>query len=309
MLSYAARRLAAAVPTLWLLLTLTFFLVHAVPGGPFDRERARPPQIEAALEAEYRLDQPLWRQYLHYLGGVARGDLGPSFQYENTSVAGLIAAGAPVSFTLGTLAMLLALLGGGTLGACAALRPGGAVDRAVMLLGTLLLSLPGYVVAPLLILVFAVGLGWLPAGGWEAHRPADMVLPVVALSLHPAAAVARLLRASLAQVFGAAFIRTARAKGLGWPRIVLRHALKPALLPLLSYLGPALAGLITGSVVVEQVFGIPGIGRYFVQGALNRDYTLVTGVVAFYGAVIVLFNLLADLLYGALDPRVRPGRA
>ncbi len=304
MLNHSLKRLLAAVPTLLLLITLAFFLMRAAPGGPFDRERALPPQIEAALQAEYQLDQPLWRQYLHYLGGLARGDLGPSFQYSGYSVAELIAAGAPVSFALGTAAMTLALLLGGALGCIAALRRNSRLDRGLMTLALLGISVPNYVVAPLLILLFAVTLGWLPAGGWSGG-PGQAVLPVLALALPQVAAIARLMRASMLETLDAPYIRTARAKGLPPRLIVWRHALKPAALPLLSYLGPAAAGIVTGSVVIEQVFGIPGIGRYFVQAALNRDYTLVLGVVIFYGALIILFNFLVDLLYGVLDPRIR----
>ncbi len=305
MLAFAFKRLLGAGPTLLLLITLAFFLMRAAPGGPFDRERVLPPQIESALRAEYHLDQPLWRQYFGYLGGLARGDLGPSFQYTGFSVAELIAAGAPVSLRLGACAVLLALLCGGALGCFAALRRNRPLDRALMALAMLGISIPNYVVAPLLVLLFAIGLGWLPAGGWSAHGVADAVLPVLALALPQVATIARLMRASMIDVLAAPYIRTAHAKGLPSRLIVWRHALKPALLPLLSYLGPAAAGVMTGSVVIEQVFGIPGIGRYFVQAALNRDYTLVLGVVIFYGALIILFNFLVDLLYGLLDPRVR----
>ena len=305
MLNHALKRLLGAVPTLLLLITLAFFLMRAAPGGPFDRERALPPQIEAALQAEYRLDQPLWRQYLGYLGGLARGDLGPSFQYTGFSVSELIASSAPVSFRLGACAMILAVLLGGLLGCLAALRRNSVFDRALMALAMLGISVPNYVVAPLLILLFAIALGWLPAGGWSVHGSADAVLPVIALALPQIATIARLMRASMIETLSANFIRTARAKGLPMRLIVWRHALKPAALPVLSYLGPAAAGIVTGSVVIEQVFGIPGIGRYFVQAALNRDYTLVLGVVIFYGALIILFNFLVDLLYGALDPRLR----
>ena len=305
MLTHALKRLLGAVPTLLLLITMAFFLMRAAPGGPFDRERALPPQIEAALQAEYHLDQPLWRQYLHYLGGLAHGDLGPSFQYTGFSVGELIASGAPVSFRLGACAMSLAVLLGGLLGCLAALRRNSVFDRSLMALAMLGLSVPNYVVAPLLILLFAIVLGWLPAGGWSAHGIGDAVLPVIALALPQIATIARLMRASMIETLGASFIRTARAKGLPMRLIVWRHALKPALLPVLSYLGPAAAGIVTGSVVIEQVFAIPGIGRYFVQAALNRDYTLVLGVVIFYGALIILFNFLVDLLYGMLDPRMR----
>lgn len=307
MLNHALKRLLGAVPTLLLLITLAFFLMRAAPGGPFDRERALPPQIEAALQTEYHLDQPLWRQYLAYLGGVAHGDLGPSFQYSGFSVAELIVSGAPVSFRLGACAMTLAVLLGSLLGCLAALRRNSFFDRALMALAMLGISVPNYVVAPLLILLFAIALGWLPAGGWSSHGVGDAVLPVIALALPQIATIARLMRASMIETLSANFIRTARAKGLPMRLIVWRHAMKPAALPVLSYLGPAAAGIVTGSVVIEQVFGIPGIGRYFVQAALNRDYTLVLGVVIFYGALIILFNFLVDLLYGALDPRMRLG--
>lgn len=305
MIRYALLRLATALPTLLLLVTLSFFLMRLAPGGPFDGERSLPPEIEASLRAEYHLDEPLPQQYLRYLGGLLRGDLGPSFQYQGFRVRELIAAGLPVSLTLGLCAMVLALLLGGATGIAASLRPGRVLDQGLMSLAMLGISVPSYVVGPLLVLLFAVLLRWLPAGGWEPGRWSDLLLPVVALALPQIAAIARLLRGSMLEVLRQPYIRTARAKGLPESRVVLLHALKPALLPVLSYLGPATAGLITGSVVVEQLFGLPGIGRYFVQGALNRDYTLVLGVVLFYGAMIVLFNFLVDLLYGLLDPRLR----
>lgn len=302
---HALLRLATAVPTLLVLVTLTFFLMRLAPGGPFDRERQLPPQIEAALAAEYHLDESLPRQYLRYLGGLVQGDLGPSFQYEGFRVSELIAKGLPVSLAIGALAMGLALLLGVAAGLTAALRHRRWPDYGVMSAALLGVSVPSYVVAPLLVLVFAIGLRWLPAGGWVDGRWSDVVLPVVALALPQVSAIARLLRGSLLEVLQQPYIRTARAKGLPPATVVLRHALKPALLPLVSYLGPATAGILTGSVVVEQVFDLPGIGRYFVQGALNRDYTLVLGVVAVYGAMIIFFNFLVDLAYGLLDPRIR----
>lgn len=304
MLSYAGRRLLTAVPTLFVLIALSFFLMHLAPGGPFDGERSLPPEIEARLAAEFHLDEPLWRQFGRYLGGLLNGDLGPSFQYEGQTVSGLIASGAPVSAAIGAAALLLALSGGIAIGAVAAMRPGSRLDRGLMLVALTGLSIPSYVIAPLLILIFALGLAWLPAGGWDGSFTAAL-LPSLALALPQLAAIARLTRGALAEALEAPWIRTARAKGLPERLIVLRHALKPALLPVLSYLGPAAAGLMTGSVVVEQMFGIPGIGRYFVQGALNRDYTLVLGVVLFYGALVIAFNFLVDLAYGALDPRAR----
>lgn len=303
MLNFALKRLLSAVPTLLVLVALAFFLLRAAPGGPFDEERALPAEVQAQVAAAYHLDEPLWRQFTRYLGGLARGDLGPSFQYPGRSVNELIAAGFPVSLQLGLAAMLLALPLGCGLGIAAALKRGTVTDHGLMTLAMAGLAIPNFVVAPLLILAFALALGWLPAGGWDDWRSA--VLPVAALALPQAAILARLTRGSMAEVLAQQYIRTARAMGLPQRWIVLRHALKPALMPVLSYLGPALAQVITGSVVVEQIFSIPGLGRHFVQGALNRDYTVVMGVVVFYGALVVLLNLAVDLLYGALDPRVR----
>lgn len=305
MLTFALKRLLVSVPTLLVLITLSFFMMRAAPGGPFDKERTLRPEIESAIKAAYHLDEPLLAQYARYMGGLLRGDLGPSFKYQGFSVAELIGSGLPVSLLLGGLAMLLALLIGGALGIVAALRQNRTADYGLMTVAMLGISIPGFVIAPLLILGFAVILGWLPAGGWTPGRTGDMVLPVLALALPQVAYIARLMRASMIEVLRSNFIRTARAKGLPARIVVLRHALKPALMPVVSYLGPAAAGLVTGSVVIEQIFDLPGIGRYFVQAALNRDYTLVLGVVVFYGALIIAFNFLVDLLYAALDPRVR----
>ncbi|WP_043764878.1 oligopeptide ABC transporter permease OppB [Algiphilus aromaticivorans] len=304
MIGVAFRRLAAAVPTLLVLVTAAFFLMRAAPGGPFDDERVMPEEIRAQIEAAYHLDEPLWRQYLIYMGNLAQGDLGPSFRYEGRTVNELIGEGLPVSLTIGGLALALALTLGILAGTTAALRRGRATDHIVMGLSMTGISIPNFVIAPLLILGFAVYLGWLPAGGWEGASWRHLVLPVIALGLPQVAYVARLLRGSLIEVLSSDYIRTARAKGLPGRTIVLRHALRPALLPVLSYLGPAAAALITGSVVMEQIFGIPGLGRHFVQGALNRDYTLVLGLVLFYGALIIAFNFVVDVLYGVLDPRV-----
>ena len=304
MLTYAARRLLIALPTLLVLVTLTFFLLHAAPGGPFDRARTLPPAIEKTLAAHYHLDDTLPLQYLRYLGGLLRGDLGPSFQHEGYSVVELIGSGFPVSLSLGLCALLLALLAGSGAGILAALRHNRVADFGVMTLAMVGICLPTFVVAPLLILFFAVDLGWLPAGGWD-QGVRSLLLPAVALALPQIAYIARLMRGSMIEVLGSNYIRTARAKGLAAHHVILRHALKPVLVPVLSYLGPAIAGMITGSVVIEQIFDLPGIGRYFVQAALSRDYTLVLGVVVFYGALIILCNFIVDLLYGFLDPRVR----
>lgn len=305
MFRLALIRLASAVPTLLLLIALAFFLMRAAPGGPFDSERVLPPETQAQLEQAYHLDEPLWKQLARYVGGVLHGDLGPSFQYTDFSVNQLILQGLPISMRVGFASMLLALIVGCSAGTIAALRHNRATDHVVMGLAMTGMSVPVFVVAPLLILLFAVGLGWLPAGGWQGGGLRDMVLPVTALALPQIAILSRLMRGSMIEVLNSNYIRTARAKGLPTRTVVLRHALRPALMPVISYLGPAVAGILTGSVVIEQIFGIPGIGRYFVQAAINRDYTLVMGVVVFYGALIVLFNFLVDLLYGVLDPRVR----
>jgi oligopeptide transport system permease protein len=304
--TFLLRRAGAGLLTLFALLTLSFFLLRAAPGGPLDRERSLPPQIEAAMAAQFHLDAPLWRQYLHYLGDALRGDFGPSFQYDGYRVSELIVAGLPASLLLGGLALMVAVPLGVLIGFHCARHAGTWRDRALTALSLAGISLPNFVVAPLLVLAFAVTLGWLPAGGWRRGEWTDLVLPVIALALPQLAYIARLARSGMIDVQAAPYLLAARAKGLSPRRLLWLHAAPAALLPVLSYLGPAAAGLITGSVVVEQIFGIPGVGRYFVQGALNRDYTLVLGVVLLYGTLIVLFNLLVDLLYGLLDPRLRP---
>ena len=293
-----------ALLTLWLLATLCFFLLHAAPGGPFDAEKAAPPEVQAALAAQYRLDQSLPAQYAHWLGDVLRGDLGPSFQYADYTVNELIAASLPISLLNGGAALLLALALGVPLGVWAALRAGSGVDRALMFVAGLGLAIPKFVAAPLLILLFAVTLHWLPAGGWDGSWRSAL-LPILALSLPNLAYCARLTRASLLEVLQADYLRAARGRGLSETRLLFAHALRPGLLPVAAWLSPALINVVSGSAVVEQVFGIPGIGRYFVQGALNRDYTLVLGVVLVIGAAIVLINALVDGLRGWMDPRLR----
>jgi oligopeptide transport system permease protein len=296
--------LGSAIPTLFLLITFAFFMIRVAPGGPFDSERALPDDIEANLAAQYHLDEPLIVQYGRYLWQIVRGDLGPSFHYRDWTVNDLIVQGAPVSFTLGAAALALALVVGVAIGAWAALRQNRPADYSVMALAMVGISIPNFVMAPLLILLFAILLGWLPAGGW-AFSFERMVLPVVTLALPMIAYIARITRGSMIEVLHSSYIRTVRAKGMPQKEVILRHALKPALLPVISYLGPAAAAILTGSVVVERIFTIPGIGSYFVQGALNRDYTLVMGVVILYGVLIILFNFLVDLLYAWLDPRIR----
>jgi len=305
LLRYSLRRFLGAIPTLLILIAIAFFMIRLAPGGPFDTERALLPEIEANLRAAYHLDEPLPMQFVRYLGNLARADFGPSFQYRDYSVTELIMTGFPVSLRLGGSAMVLALLFGITAGSLAALRQNTRTDYAVMSASMTGISIPNFVMAPILILIFAVYLGWLPAGGLGGGSIRNMVLPVISLALPQIAYVSRLTRGSMIEVLRSQFIRTARAQGLPMHKILLRHALKPALLPVVSYLGPATAAVITGSVVIEQIFGVPGLGRFFVQGALNRDYTLVMGVVVFYGVLIIAFNFFVDLAYAWLDPKVK----
>jgi len=305
LLKYAFRRLLGAIPTLLVLVTLAFFLIRLAPGGPFDDERAVPDEIAANLNRAYKLDDPLLVQYGRYLASIVQGDFGPSFKYKDYSVSELIWGGFPVSLRLGGVAIVLAFLFGTLLGVWAALRQNSAVDYTVMSLAMTGVVIPNFVMAPLLSLVLGVYLKLLPVGGWGGGQMRYTILPTLALCLPHIAYIARLTRGSMLEVLRSNYIRTARAKGMPARIVIGRHALRAALLPVVSYLGPATAGIITGSVVVEQIFGIPGIGRYFVQGALNRDYTLVLGVVVFYGALIVLFNLAVDLVYGWLDPKIR----
>jgi oligopeptide transport system permease protein len=305
MMGYALRRLLGAVPTLFVIVTLAFFMMRAAPGGPFDTQRKLAPEVERNIKAAYDLDKPLIQQYLIYLGKVAHGDLGPSYKNKDFTVVQLIATGLPVSARLGLSAMALALLLGTALGTAAALKQNRWEDYSVMTLAMLGITIPTFVTAPILTLLLGIYAGWLPVGGWNGGALANMILPVTVLTLPQTAIVARLMRGSMIEVLRANYIRTARAKGLPAHRIVLGHALRAAALPLVSYLGPALAAVLTGSLIVENIFGLPGIGRYFVQGALNRDYTLVLGVVICYAALIILLNFLADIAYGILDPRVR----
>ena len=305
MLSFVSKRVLGAIPTLFAILTIAFFMIRLAPGGPFSSERAVPPEIQANLDRVYHLDQPLMLQYWHYLEGVLVGDFGPSFSYKNSSVTELIWGGFPVSMQLGFTAVFLAILIGSALGTLAALRQNRTTDYAVMAGAMTGITIPNFVMAPLLTLVFGVYLRVLPAGGWgDGYQIQYKILPIVALALPQIAYVARLTRGSMIEVLRSNYIRTARAKGLSEWLTITRHAARAALLPVVSYLGPASAGVITGSVVIEKIFSIPGIGRYFIQGALNRDYTLVMGVVIFYAVLIIAFNLIVDVLYGVLDPKL-----
>ena len=292
-----------ALITLWAVVTVAFFLARAAPGGPFDGERRLPPEVEANLRAAYHLDESPILQYVRYVRMLSRGDLGPSFRQKDFSVNELIANGLPISLAVGGLALAVALIAGVTAGTFAAMARDGPRDRLLVTAATFFLALPPIIVAPLLVLTFAVQLGWLPAGGYES--PKHYVLPVIALSLPYVAAFTRLSRGSVAEVLGRPHVLTARAKGIPTWRMVKNHVLPSALIPVVSFLGPAAAALLAGSMVIEEVFSLPGLGRYFVQGALNRDYTLVTGTVIVYAALVLTFNLLADLCYARLDPRIR----
>ncbi|MFM2043497.1 MAG: oligopeptide transport system permease protein OppB [Pseudomonadota bacterium] len=305
MLSYAVRRLLEAIPTLLVIVALAFFLMHSAPGGPFDSERVLPPEIEANLKAAYNLDKPVWQQFFLYLGSAIQGDFGPSFTYKDFTVAELLATGFPVSMRLGLTAILLAVIVGCTMGIVAAMRQNSSVDYGVMSFAMVGITIPNFVMAPLLTLIFGIYLGLLPVAAWKEPYWLHMILPVTALALPQIAIISRLTRGGMIEVLRSNFVRTAHAKGLPERLIIVRHTLRAALLPVVSYLGPAIAGLVTGSVVIEQIFQLPGIGRYFVQGAINRDYTLVMGTVITYGTLIVFMNLLVDLVYGVLDPRVR----
>ena len=305
MLRYALLRLLGAIPTLLLVIVLAFLMVHSAPGGPFDDERVLPAEIEANIAAAYQLDQPLPQQFLRYISGLLRGDLGPSYRYRDLTVSDLIGAAFPLSLKLGAMAMLLATVIGVGAGTLAALQQNPPLDRALMTLAMTGISIPVFVIAPVLVLLLAVHLQWLPAGWSGASGGRRFILPVISLALPQIAYIARLTRASMIEVLASDFIRTARAQGLGTYSIVRLHALKPGMLPVLSYMGPAIAAILTGSVVVEEIFGIPGLGQHFVRGALNRDYTLVLGIVVFYATLVILFNLVVDLLYGVIDPRIR----
>jgi oligopeptide transport system permease protein len=303
MFRFLLRRLMVAVPTLFLVVTAAFFMMRAAPGNPFDSERKLPPEVERSIMAKYGMDRPLGEQYIAYVGNVLQGDLGPSLKYKDKSVAELISEGLPTSATIGLSALTLACLVGIGLGIIAALRQNQMIDNVTMAIAVLGVCIPTFVTAPLLVLVFAAKLGWLPTAGLNGIR--SLILPVAVLALPQIAIISRLTRAGMIEVLRSNYIRTARAKGLSETRIVLGHGLRAAILPLVSYLGPACAGLLTGSLVIEKIFSLPGLGKSFVIGALQRDYTVVMGVVIVYAGLILLLNLLADIAYALLDPRVR----
>lgn len=303
MVRFILRRLLVAVPTLLVVITAAFFMMRLAPGGPFASDRILPPKIEQNLLARYGMDRPLYQQYFTYLGGVAHGDFGPSLKYTDKSVTGIIAAGFPTSFRLGVMALIVGGVLGVLLGVVAAIRQNRAEDYTVTAIAILGVCIPSFVTGPLLVLLFAQTLGWLPTGGLVSAS--GYVLPVAVLALPQVAIISRLTRAGMVEALHASHVRTARAKGLPEHVVVLRHALRPAMAPLVSYLGPAAAGLITGSLVVEQIFGLAGIGKSFVASALQRDYTVLMGVVIVYAALIILLNLVSDVALALIDPRVR----
>lgn len=305
MLKFIFRRLLEAIPTLLVLITISFFMMRLAPGSPFTGERNLPPEVLANIEAKYHLNDPVYKQYFRYLGELAQGDFGPSFKYKDFSVNELLARNFPVSIKLGLCAFFLALLTGVSAGVTAALNQNTRWDYAVMGFAMIGVVIPSFVVAPLLVMIFAITLKWLPAGGWQNGALPYMILPVIALSLSYIASISRITRSSMIEVLHSNFIRTAKAKGLPMRVIIFRHALKPALLPVLSYLAPAFVGIITGSMVIETIFGLPGIGQLFVNGALNRDYSLVLSLTILVGSLTILFNAIVDILYAVIDPKIR----
>lgn len=305
MIRYALRRLLSTIPVIWIAVTVCFFILRLAPGGPFDGERPLPPEVLRNLAAHYNLDKPLLEQYLIYVADVLKGDLGPSFANQDFTVTQQLMGGFPYTLTIGGCAFVLALVVGIAVGCLGALYQNRSADY--WLGGGLLIGLvlPGFLIAPILQLVFGIELAWLPVGGWGDGSIKYLIMPIIVLALPHAARISRLMRGSMIEVMGQNFIRTARAKGIGPRLTVMRHALKPAMMPVVSYLGPAASYLLTGSLVVESIFGLPGVGRYFIAAALNRDYGMVLGTVIFYMALIVFLNLLVDIAYAWLDPKVR----
>lgn len=305
MLKFILRRLFEAIPTLFILITISFFMMRLAPGSPFTGERKLPPEVMANIEAKYHLNDPMYKQYFSYLVQLSKGDFGPSFKYKDYSVNELVEKAFPVSAKLGATAFIVAVFFGVSAGIIAALNQNTKWDFTVMGFAMTGVVIPSFVVAPLLVLIFAIQLKWLPGGGWDGGNLTHIILPMVALSLAYIASISRITRGSMIEIMHSNFIRTARAKGLPLRTIIFRHALKPALLPVLSYMGPAFVGIITGSMVVETIFGLPGIGQLFVNGALNRDYSLVLSLTILVGVLTIAFNAIVDVLYAVIDPKIR----
>lgn len=305
MYKFIIKRFLEAIPTLLILITISFFMMRLAPGSPFTSERGMPPQIVEKIEAEYGLNKPMHEQYFTYLGNILQGDFGPSFKYKDYSVNELIEQAFPVSATIGLLAFIFTTIVGVGIGTLAALKQNTWLDYSLMSSAMLGVIMPSFVLAPVLIYVFSIQLGWLPAGGWQGGGWQFILLPMLSMSLLYIASFARITRGSMIETLNSNFIRTAKAKGLPFSTIVLRHALRPALLPVLSYMGPAFVGIITGSVVIETIFGLPGLGKLFVNGALNRDYSLVLGLTILIGFLTITFNAIVDILLAAIDPKIR----
>ncbi|MBN6068744.1 oligopeptide ABC transporter permease OppB [Aggregatibacter actinomycetemcomitans] len=305
MFKFILKRVLEAIPTLFVLITFSFFLMRLAPGSPFTSERAYPPEVMANIEAKYHLNEPLHTQYFLYLKNLVKGDFGPSFKYKDQSVNNLIASAFPVSLKIGTIAFFFAVTLGVAAGTLAALNQNSRWDYILMSFSMVGVIMPSFVFAPLLVLLFAITLGWLPAGGWNEGALSYILLPVASLTIGYVAGIARIMRGSMIEVLHSNFIRTARAKGLSTSRIILKHALRPALLPVITYLGPAFVGIITGSMVIETVFGLPGMGKLFVNGALNRDYSLVLSLTILVGTLTIVFNAVVDILYAVIDPKIR----
>lgn len=305
MLKFILKRILEAIPTLFILITFSFFLMRLAPGNPFSSERAYPPEVMANIEAKYHLNEPLYKQYGLYLKNLVQGDFGPSFKYKDQSVNDLLASAFPVSFKLGITAFIFAVILGITAGVVAALKQNSRWDYIVMSFAMTGIIMPSFVFAPLLVLFFAIYMRWLPAGGWNGGEIYYMVLPVLSLTIGYLAGIARITRGSMIEVLNTNYIRTAKAKGLSLIKVVFKHALKPAMLPVITYLAPAFVGIITGSMVIESIFGLPGIGQLFVNGALNRDYALVLSLTILVGSLTILFNALVDIFYAIIDPKVR----
>ena len=306
MLNFVIKRLAIAVPTLLVLIVLSYLLMYAAPGGPFTREKALPPQVIENLQARYGFNEPLWKQILVYMWNIiAHFDFGPSYIYKDRDVNDIIAQGFPVTLYYGSISFVIATITGIALGMVAAIRQNTVIDYFAVGISIGAQALPNFVLAPILMLTFTLWLGWLPGGGWNDGAWPNVIMPVIALSTSYMASIARIARSSMLEVMTSNHIRTARAKGLPEAKVVLRHALKPALMPVLSYLGPAFVGMITGSFVIDMYFSTGGIGKSFVDAATNRDYAVMMGVTLLVGILYIVFNLLVDVLYAWIDPKIR----
>ena len=306
MLSFVVRRLAVAIPTLLILVVLSFILMYSAPGGPFNSERPLPPEVLANIEAKYGLDQPFWKQIVNYVTSVVTAfDFGPSFQYKDRTVNDIIAQGFPVTLTYGFWSFVVAVTVGMSLGIAAAIKQNSWLDYLAVGISIGAQVLPNFVMAPILLLIFTLWLGWLPGGGWEGGQWNYLIMPVIALSTSYMASIARITRSSMLEVLNTNFIRTARSKGLPMGRVIWKHAMKPTILPVLSYLGPAFVGMITGSVIIDVFFSTGGIGQFFVNSAFNRDYSVIMGITILVGTLTILFNLLVDVLYAWIDPKIR----